>query len=600
VSGSAKSRNEVRLASSIPKGSATLESILCTDELQRRPSRPPDHAKENAAIVALASALAESRHTILETLADTILQVTDADSSGLSLLTADGATPDPKGERFYWPAIRGIWKEHVGGGTPRNFGPCGDVLDRDCTLLFRHFERRYPYLLPVSPAAVECLLVPFYVGGKAVGTIWAMMHSDRRGFDAEDHRLMNTLGQFASLAYQTLATIDDLKSEINAREKAERSLRELTDGLEMQVRTRTEELSLIIETIPGLVWCAAPDGELNYLNQRILNYTGTSPAEWAHDGWTRFLHPDDAEPAAHAWSRAVATGQPHDIQCRIRRSDGVYRWFRVLGQSARDSAGGVARWYGFLIDIDDRKNMEEALRNSEVRLSRAIQTATVGEFAAAIAHEINQPLTAVIANGQACLRWLAAEPPGIAKAQEAAERIVRDGKEAGQVVQRTRALFKHAAIDRIELDLNGVIGEVLHLLNGETARRGVTVETDLAENLAHVAGDRLQLQQLIFNLLLNAIEAMDPVPHGLRKLFICSKQPSPENVLVELRDCGTGIKDPDRIFEAFFTTKENGMGMGLAICRSIIDAHRGQLWAASGEGPGTTFSFTLPIQARSS
>ena len=121
MSGSAESRNEVRLASSIPKGSATLESILCTDELQRRPSRPPDHAKENAAIVALASALAESRHTILETLADTILQVTDADSSGLSLLTADGATPDPKGERFYWPAIRGMWKEHVGGGTPRNW-----------------------------------------------------------------------------------------------------------------------------------------------------------------------------------------------------------------------------------------------------------------------------------------------------------------------------------------------------------------------------------------------------------------------------------------------------------------------------------------------
>ena len=733
MTGSAKSKDDVPLASSIPEGAASLDSILCTEELQQRPSRPPDHAQENAALVALASALTESRHTILEILAETILRVTDSDSSGLSLLTSDGATPDDEGQRFYWPAIKGMWKEHVGGGTPRNFGPCGDVLDRNCTLLFRRFERRYAYLLPLSPAAEECLLVPFYVRGKAVGTIWAMMHSDRRRFDAEDQRLMSVLGQFASLAYQTLGTIDDLKSQIDAREKAESRLRELTrvevgvilDGLEAQVRTGKEfhrvvvetasdavvsidhrgdilfanhattrtfgyepaeligqpltmlmpeylrdlhkaglkryqetshrhinwqgteliglrkngeefpvevsfgeitnnghrvftgfirdiserkqaeealraserDLSLIIETIPGLVWCAAPDGELNYLNQRILDYTGTSAGAWAQLGWKNLLHPDDAEPTAQAWARAVATGRPLEVQCRLRRSDGVYRWFRVLGQAAGDSEGGVARWYGLLIDINDRKNAEEALRNSQARLSRAIQTATVGEFAAAIAHEVNQPLAAVVTNGQACLRWLAAQPPGSAKAQEAAERIVRDGKEAGEVVRRIRALFKQAAVEKIELDLNEVIREVLHLLNGETTRRRVTVETDLGQDLAPVAGDRVQLQQVVFNLLLNGIEAMDPVVDRPKKLFICSKRPSPETVLVEVRDSGTGLKDPDRIFEAFFTTKDNGMGMGLAICRSIIDAHHGRLWATSGEGPSTTFSFTLPVQA---
>jgi PAS domain S-box-containing protein len=725
VTESAKSKNDVPLASSIPEGAASLESILCTEELQQRPSRPPDHAKENAALVALAGALAESQHTILEMLAETILRVTDADSSGLSLLTSDGATPDHEGHRFYWPAIKGMWKEHVGGGTPRNFGPCGDVLDRNCTLLFRHFERRYPYLLPVSPAAEECLLVPFYVRGKAVGTIWAMLHSDRRRFDSEDLRLMRVLGQFASVAYQTLGTIDDLNSQVAAREKAEARLRALTDGLEAQVRTREEfhrvvvetasdavvsidhrgdillanhatttafgyepseligqpltilmpeylrdlhtaglkryqetshrhmnwqsteliglrkngeefpvevsfgeitnnghrvftgfirdiserkraeealraserDLSSIIETIPGLVWCAAPDGELDYLNQRILDYTGTSAGAWAQLGWKNLLHPDDAEPTAHAWSRAVATGQPLEVQCRLRRSDGAYRWFQSLGQAARDSEGGVARWYGLLIDIDDRKNTEEALHNSQVRLSRAIQTATVGEFAASIAHEINQPLSAVVANGHACLRWLAAQPPGMAKAQEAAERIVRDGKEAGEVVRRIRALFKQAAIEKIDLDLNEVIEEVLHLLKGETTRRRITVEMDLGQDLASVAGDHLQLQQVVFNLLLNGIEAMDPVVDRPKKLFICSKRPSPETVLVEVRDSGTGLKDPDRIFDAFFTTKDNGMGMGLAICHSIIDAHHGRLWAAPGEGVGTTFSFVLPVQA---
>ena len=366
---------------------------------------------------------------------------------------------------------------------------------------------------------------------------------------------------------------------------------------EERLRASERELSLIIETIPGFVWCANPNGELNYLNRRILDYSGTNADDWARLGWTNFLHPDDAERTTQAWAHAVATGQPHQAQCRLRRSDGVYRWFQVLGQAARDSAGEVARWYGLLIDIDDRKNVEEALRSSQARLSRAIQYATVGEFAAAVAHEINQPLAAVVANGQACLRWLAAQPAGIAKAQEAAERIVRDGKEAGEVVRRTRALFKHSAIERTELNLNEVIVEVVHLLTGETARGRIAVEMDLGEDLAPVVGDRVQLQQLVFNLILNAIEAMDSVVDGPREIFICSKQISPETVLVEVRDCGAGIQDPDRMFEAFFTTKENGMGMGLAICRSIIDAHGGRLWAASSEGSGTTFSFTLPVRA---
>jgi len=174
VTESATSRNGVPLEASIPTGGASLESILCTEELERRAWRPPDHEKENRALVALAGALADSRHNILQTLAEKILQVTDSDSSGLSLLTTHGG-----GKRFYWPAIAGVWKPHIGGGAPRNFGPCGDVLDRNRTLLFTHFERRYPYLLPVMPPAEECLLVPFYVHGKAVGTVWAIMHRFR-------------------------------------------------------------------------------------------------------------------------------------------------------------------------------------------------------------------------------------------------------------------------------------------------------------------------------------------------------------------------------------------------------------------------------------
>lgn len=233
-------QNDVSLGASVPAGEASLESILCTEELRRRPSRPRDYEKENRALVRLVSALADSPSTIFHTLAETIEDITQCDSAGLSLLTRDGKTPHVDGQRFYWPAICGMWNPHVGGGTPRNFGPCGDVLDQNRTLLFTHFERRYPYLMPVSPAAEECLLVPFYVNGKAVGTIWGIMHSDRRKFDAEDDRVMASLGKFASSAYQAWMHIEELKVEVAEREKAEAEVRELAKGLEAKIRRLVE------------------------------------------------------------------------------------------------------------------------------------------------------------------------------------------------------------------------------------------------------------------------------------------------------------------------------------------------------------------------
>jgi tRNA A-37 threonylcarbamoyl transferase component Bud32 len=215
VTGSAKSKNAVPLESSLPADALPLEAILCTEELRYRPSRPPDYEKENRALAALARALAYSPRTILQTLTETILEITQSDSSGVSLLMPDGT-------KFYWPAIAGRWTPHIGGGTPRDCGPCGDVIDRNMPLLMRHFERRYTYFLPVSPPAVEALIVPFYLGGKAVGTIWAVMHDDRRKFDAEDERLMTRLSTFASTAYQTLATIDELRFQISEHQKAQR------------------------------------------------------------------------------------------------------------------------------------------------------------------------------------------------------------------------------------------------------------------------------------------------------------------------------------------------------------------------------------------
>lgn len=217
-----------------------LESILCTEELNRRPSRPPDYETENRALTALTQTLADSPRTILQALAETILEVFKADSAGLSLLTRDDG-----GKRFYWPAIAGVWKPHAGGGTPRDFGPCGDVLDRNAPLLFTHFERRYPYLLSVMPAAEECLLVPFYVHGKAVGTIWAIAHNERRKFDAEDLRQLDSLGRFASAAYQAVESLNELdfrRAALNLMEDAVQSKEALRQS-HAELRAHAEELT---------------------------------------------------------------------------------------------------------------------------------------------------------------------------------------------------------------------------------------------------------------------------------------------------------------------------------------------------------------------
>ena len=301
-----EARGDALIESSIPVGAVPLESILCTDELHRRPSRPPGHEEENRALVKLVSALADSPSTILQTVAETILHITQCDSAGLSLLTRDGQTPDACGERFYWAAIAGMWNPHVGGGTPRNFGPCGDVLDQNRTLLFKHFERRYPYLLPVFPAAEECLLVPFYVAGKTVGTIWAIMHSDRRKFDAEDDRVMGSLGKFASSAYQALTSISDRlrlgevqasRARIaKAADDARRTIeRDLHDGAQQQfvaVAMRLESARRLIEDAPAdaarLVDAAHADlREAIAELQRLAH--GIHPAELPKRGLTAAL-----------------------------------------------------------------------------------------------------------------------------------------------------------------------------------------------------------------------------------------------------------------------------------------------------------------------
>jgi PAS domain S-box-containing protein len=745
-----KSTNDVPLEASIPDGAVPLESILCTEELHRRPWRPPDYGKENRALVALAIALADSPHTILQTLAEKVLEVLQADSAGLSLLTNDE-------QRFYWAAIAGAWQPHIGGGTPRDFGPCGDVLDRNVPMLFTHWERRYPYLRPATPLAEEGLLVPFYVRGKAVGTIWAIAHNDRRKFDAEDLRLLESLGRFASAAYQVLASIDDLTVQIAAREKAEAALRELAHGLEAKLRRlvdaniigiciwnfegrileandaflrivgygredlvsgrvswrevtpdewRAADEQALAEIVAGgicapfekeylrkdgsrvpvLVGAASLEARSNEGVAFVLDLTERKRAEqrlmlqhtvtqmlaeavsleevapkiletvcefllwevgalWSVDAEAGVLH------CIEVWHRESVKVPQFEAVCRqstfmpgiglpgriwsshepayipdvvddanfprasIARGEGLHAAFgfpimlggdvvgvmeffvREIRQSEQELLSMVAILGSQIGQFIEGKRAEEKLHKAQAELAHVTRVTTMGELTASIAHEVNQPLTAVLTNANASLRWLVGDPPDLEEARACLRRILRDGHRAGEVLTRIRSLVKKSAPAQARLDLNDTVQEVLLITDAEARRHRVFARTDLAAALPPVWGDRVQLQQVLLNLVMNGIEAMREVTDRPRELLIRSRPEESSHVLVAVQDRGTGLDEPrlKRVFEAFYTTKPEGMGMGLPISRSIIEAHGGRLWAARNAGPGVTFQFTLPL-----
>jgi PAS domain S-box-containing protein len=590
-------QNDFSLKASAPEGGASLESILCTEELLRRPSRPPDYEKENRALVRLVSALADSPSTIFHTLAETIEDVTQCDSAGLSLLTRDGKTPHVDGQRFYWPAICGMWNPHAGGGTPRNFGPCGDVLDQNRTLLFTHFERRYPYLMPVSPAAVECLLVPFYVNGKAVGTIWGIMHSERRKFDAEDDRVMASLGKFASSAYQAWMRIEELKVEVAEREKAEAEVRELARGLEAKIRRLVEANAV------GIMMFNL-DGAISEANAAFLNMVqfdrddlASGRVRWADLTPTEWRARDE-----RAMAEITATGAVQPYEKEYLRKDGIRVPVMVGGALFEGSqSAGVA----FVLDLTEQKRAQEkledarrALHTTQAELARVTRLTTMGELGASIAHEVNQPLTAVTNNGSACLRLLAKGNLDPEVLRRALEEIVADATRASAVIGRIRAFIKKAPTEIYELDINNVIHEVLALAGHELQNNQVSVDCHLTERLPHVRADRVQLQQVLLNLIMNGVEAMAGAQP--RTLSLESRTDGSGNVLVAVRDSGTGFgSEVDRLFTPFFTTKGNGMGMGLPISRSLIESYDGRLWATANSPQGAVFSFTLPASSES-
>jgi len=502
------------------------------------------------------------------------------------------------------------------------------------------------------------------------------------------------------------------------RQRSQEALR----GVLEQVQTSESRLRQVIDAIPALAWCSLPDGSIEFLNKGWHEYTGLSPEQSHGWGWQAAFLPEDLPPLMDRWRTMLTSGESGEVEARLRRHDGVYRWFLIRAKPFRDESGAIVRWYGTSTDIDDRKRAEaeveqaylrladaqrlsktgsfisdlredvhnwseeafrifefspatkitlqlmrervhpedvpsfdaviargmagtaidfvfrivtargavkhvrgiarateqitgrpffigalqdvtdskvaeEALNEARAALAHMARITTLSALTASIAHEVNQPLAAIVTDADASLNWLAATDPDLDTVRDTLAAIAKDAHRAADVIQRVRQLATKSAPRKDRLDVNSVVRDVEPLVRAELRRHAVTSTLDLASELPLVLGDRVQLQQVLLNLVINGIEAMALDTHGPRELVIRSR-PHGNKVEVTVADTGIGIgqHDVDRLCTAFFTTKPGGMGMGLSICRSIVvDAHGGQLWAMPNEPHGAIFRFTLPV-----
>jgi signal transduction histidine kinase/CheY-like chemotaxis protein len=620
-----------------------LEAILRTKELRSRPQRPADYETETKALASLVQALADSPRTILQTLSDKVLEVLRAGSAGLSVLTRDG-------ERFYWAAVAGAWSPHLGGGTPRAFGPSGDVLDRNAPLLFSHWERRYPYLVEATPLAEEALLVPFYVKGRAVGTLWVIAHDRERKFDAEDLRLLESLGRFAAAAYEgveSLSASDErraalslLEDAVHARTLADEALEKLRES-EREVWAEAEALGRLNdwssrtwrcrdlhEGLRSMLEAAMELLSADKANVQLLNDRGVLTIE-AHQGFgpefAAHLHAIYAEPSS-ACRRALRSGEQiviEDIEtdesyaplCPAAREAGyravvstplvsgdgspqgvILAHFRAPHRPTEGELKRLALYARHASDFIHRCRVERDLRRSEEELREANRRKN--EFLALLGHELRNPLAPIAMASH--LLSLTSTNDGqarsaidVVKRQSAQlSRLVDDLLDVGRITQG------RIHLKRAPLDLATVIAQAAETVAPLMRQKRHELAIISSYDALYVNGDFARLVQCVGNILANAAKYTQP--GGKVRLQTKAEE---SHAVIEVTDNGAGIAPEllPRIFDLFVQSErtldraEGGLGIGLSVVKRLMEMHDGEVAARSpGLGLGSVFELRLP------
>ena len=587
--------------------SASLESVLCTGELHRRPTQPRDYETENRALFALAQALAESPGTILQNMAEIMLETCRADSSGLSLLTTNDG-----GKRFYWPAIAGAWKSHIGGGTPRDFGPCGDVLDHNCPLLFGHVERRYSYFGPVTPPVEEALLIPFYVDGAAVGTVWAIAHDDRRQFDSEDLRMLVSLGMFASATYQAGEQLRTLRAQADDRQRASQTMREMNEALlvsslrqhelveqgqevEQKLHDSEERYRRLFETTKdGVLVLDFTRGRIVDVNPFMIELLGYP---YAH-----FL---DKE----LWEIGLFSDRSaNEASVRELKEQGYIRYDNLLLESQH---GGkvevevVANVYSEdqhsviqcnIRDITERRRLERQTQEQAEALAELHQRKD--EFLAMLSHELRNPLSAIF-NALHILRIQDTGNPIQQKAKSVIERQVGQlAHLVDDLLEVSRVITGGIQLHQERLEMRGIVDRAIESVRPLIDQRKHELEVSLPAEPIWLQGDPTRLEQVVVNLLNNAAKYTDEGG----QIQITAQQEGAE-VVLRVRDTGIGVAPEllPRVFDLFtqadrsLDRSQGGLGIGLSLVQKLVELHGGTVTAQSaGLGQGSEFIVRLP------
>ena len=379
-----------------------------------------------------------------------------------------------------------------------------------------------------------------------------------------------------------------LSAEISRRQRTEEDLRRSEAYLgEAQRLSHTGSWALDVAT-----------GQFIHSSEEHHRLFGFDPREgipvWKD--WARRVHREDREGTWDRIRRGISERTDFELDYRTVNPDGTIKYVHALGHPVFNAAGDLVEFVGTSIDVTQRRWAEEARLDAQNQLAHVHRVTAMGQLAASIAHEVNQPIAATVTNAQAALRWLDRRPADLQEVRQALARIAKDGHRAAEVIDEIRALIKKAPPRKDRLEINGAIHEVIALTRGEAVKNGVSVQTELIDGLPLIEGDRVQLQQVILNLIINAFEAMSGISEGVRELLISTRKAEPDGVLVAVRDSGPGLAPAtlERLFESFYTTKPGGLGLGLSICRSIIEAHGGRLWACANVPCGAIFQFTVP------